>query len=287
MAENRSDKQPGDSFAATDATPVAVEVKPTPEVESPTHEPPTQRLDAEPATATPSREDMPTLVSPVSSLAPLARDFTAADAAVTAEHERLIAERVARRKQRQAALAARPEPVPEPTPVAPAPIQLPAPRGTARRAALPTETVEVVQRSNDKWAGSLGLFLVRLVCAAIMGVHGANKLLNLPAATENLQNTILPQPGLFAIVIGAAEIAIAIALVFGLLTRVAGLGVALIAGGALALVKWGPWSPFKPGQSGFDGELELLLVVLGVLFLLVGGGGWSVDRGFRASRSAR
>ena len=63
--------------------------------------------------------------------------------------------------------------------------------GTVRPPAPVAETVTVLQRSNDKWAGSLGLFLLRLVSAAIMGVHGANKLLNLPAATETLQNTVL------------------------------------------------------------------------------------------------
>lgn len=276
MAENGSDKQPGDSAPATDAPRATPDVTATPK--------PAPDLKLAPAVKAPGKPSTDADAHPP---APPARDFTSTDATVTAEHERLIAERAARRKQRQAALAARPEPVPEPTPLPPVPAPVAAPRGTARRAMVtPTETVEVVKRSNDRWAGSLGLILLRLVVAAIMGVHGANKLLNLPAASEALQNTILPQPGLFAIFIGAAEIAIAIALVFGLLTRVAGLGVALIAGGALALVKWGPWSPFKPGQSGFDGELELLLVVVGVLFLLVGGGGWSVDRGFRASRSA-
>ena len=57
-------------------------------------------------------------------------------------------------------------------------------------------------------------------------------------------------------------------------------------GGALAFVQWGSWSPFKPGEAGFTGELELLLVGVGLLFLLVGGGGWSVDRGFRSRKTA-
>lgn len=212
------------------------------------------------------------------------RGFASPDAAVTAEHDRLVAERAARRRQRLEALAPKPEPEPTPAPAAPVGTFR---SGSAQPAvATRTETVQVVQRSNDKWAGSLGLFLLRLVVAAIMGVHGANKLLNLPATTEMLQNTIIPAPGIMAIVIGAAEIAIAIALVFGLLTRFAGLGVALVAGGALAFVQWGPWSPFRPGEAGFNGELELLLVAVGLLFLLVGGGGWSIDRGFRSRRAA-
>jgi len=91
---------------------------------------------------------------------------------------------------------------------------------------------------------------------------------------------------MLALVVGAAEVAVAIALVFGLLTRLAGLGVALIHTGALVFVLWGPWNPFQPGLTGFTGELELLLAAVGGLLLLVGAGGWSVDRAFRARRDA-
>ena len=84
-----------------------------------------------------------------------------------------------------------------------------------------------------------------------------------------------------AVVAGASA-----ALVFGLLTRVAGLGVLLIAVGALTFVLWGNWSPFVAGRAGFVGELELLLAVVGLLFLCVGGGGFSLDRSFRKSRES-
>ncbi|MFZ2480243.1 MAG: DoxX family protein [Propioniciclava sp.] len=252
MAENRSDEQgaPGDDWSPAAAT--------TPSVS------PSSPTPASPAPATETPQDLLTT-----------------DPAVSAEHDRLVAERAARRQQRLQALAPKPEP--EPLAVATA---APVVGGTIRPPAPAPEPVTVVQRSNDKWAGSLGLFLLRWVTAAIMGVHGANKLLNLPAATEVLQSTVLPAPGTLAIVVGAAEIGIAIALVFGLLTRVAGLGVVLIAAGALAFVQWGPWSPFVPGSAGFNGELELLLVAVGVVLLLLGGGGWSVDRGFRGRRTA-
>ncbi len=198
--------------------------------------------------------------------------------AVRAERERLVAERAARKEARLSALNPPPPPV--------VPVAAPAGSPVAAVASVPAEPVVVTRRSTDAFAGALGLFLLRLVVAAIIGVHGVNKLLNLPATTETLQNTILPAPSILAIVVGAAEVAIAIALLFGLLTRVAGFGLILVAGGALAFVLWGPWSPFRPGQAGFTGELELLLAAVGVLFLLVGGGGWSVDRGFRARRAA-
>lgn len=188
---------------------------------------------------------------------------TASSAEVDAERERLVAERAARREARLAALA--PAPEPEPQHVAATPqYATPVAAGTGATAAsavpVRTETVTVTQRSTDRFAGSLGLFLLRLVTAVIIGIHGMQHLLNLPAATQMIQETVLPAPSILAVVLGAAEVAIAIALVFGLLTRLAGLGLALVAGGALAFVRWGSWSPFKPGESGFSGELELLLV---------------------------
>lgn len=130
----------------------------------------------------------------------------------------------------------------------------------------------------------MGLFLLRLAVAVIMGLHGLDKLLNLDRATELFASTVLPEPQLLALIVGVAEIGIGIGLIFGLLTRVAGFGTALVAGGALAFVLWGPWSAFVPGKPGFTGELEVMLTAAGLLLLFVGGGGWAIDHGFRAGR---
>ncbi|MEA5054904.1 MAG: DoxX family protein [Propionicimonas sp.] len=180
---------------------------------------------------------------------------------LSAEAEKLAAERAARREAREAALTA----------TAPIPVTAP-------------EPVVVYKRTNDRFFGSLGLFLLRLVTAAIFLVRGLNLVTDIPAAQAQFATTIIPYPQVMAIVTGVACLLIALSLVLGLLTRVAGLGVLLIAGGALAFVLWGPWSPFVAGQPGFLGEYELLLAAVGLLFLLLGGGGWSVDRSFRAGR---
>ena len=177
------------------------------------------------------------------------------------EEAKLAAERAARRDARVAALAA----------TAPVAFAAPAP-------------VVVHKRTNDKFWGSLGLFLLRLVVAGIFAIRGMNILTDIPAAQELFAKTIIPEPQIMAIVTGVASLLIALSLVLGLLTRLAGLGIALIAGGVLAFVLWGPWSPFVAGQPGFLGELELLLAAVGLLFLLVGAGGWSLDRSFRAGR---
>ena len=188
--------------------------------------------------------------------------ITIADSPELSDEERkLAAERAARREAREAALAA----------------------PDVRSVAKP-EPIVVTRRTTDRFLGGLALFLLRLVVAAIMAVRGLEIVTNLPAAEAQFAATIIPEPAIMAMVTGIAALAIAVALVFGLLTRVAGLGVTLVTGGALAFVLWGNWSVFIPGRSGFIGEFELLLAVVGLVLLCVGGGGFSLDRSFRKSR---
>jgi uncharacterized membrane protein YphA (DoxX/SURF4 family) len=180
---------------------------------------------------------------------------------VTDEEQKLAAERAARREARSVALAAT------------APVPLVAP-----------EPVIVHKRTNDKFWGSVGLFLLRLVLAAILAVRGLNILTDIPAAQAQFAQTVIPYPSIMAIVTGVAALLIALSLILGLLTRAAGLGIALIGGGALAFVQWGSWSPFIAGRPGFLGDYELLLTAVGILLLCIGAGGWSLDRSVRAGR---
>ena len=115
---------------------------------------------------------------------------------------------------------------------------VPALAATAPVPVAAPEPVVVRERSNDKFAGSLGLFLLRLVVAAIFTVRGIYMLSNLVETQEQFAQTLIPYPQVMAIATGVAALLIALSLVLGLLTRVAGLGVALIAGGALAFVLW-------------------------------------------------
>lgn len=180
---------------------------------------------------------------------------------VSDEERKLAAERAARREARVQALAAT------------APVAAPAPA-----------PIVLIKPTTDKFFGSLGLLLLRWVTAGILAIRGLNLLTDIPAAQAQFAQTLIPEPQIMAIVTGVAALLIALSLVIGLLTRIAGLGVALIAGGALAFVQWGAWSPFVPGQPGFLGELELLLAAVGLTLMLVGAGGWSLDRSFRAGR---
>ncbi|NYI71401.1 putative oxidoreductase [Naumannella cuiyingiana] len=137
-------------------------------------------------------------------------------------------------------------------------------------------------RTTDRFLASLGLFLLRLVVAAIMGLHGVAKLMAITDVQTMLAGTVIPYPEIMALVLAISEVLIALSLLFGLLVRLSGLGVALIGIGALVFVKWTTF-PFSNGYE-LAGELELLLGAVGILFLCVGGGRWGIDGGFRARR---
>lgn len=140
-----------------------------------------------------------------------------------------------------------------------------------------------LRRTTDRFLGSLGLFVLRLVVAAIMGVHGVAKAMDIAAVQAMLGNTVIPEPVITSYVLTGAELAIALALVFGVATRLAGLGVAAIGIGALLFVHW-VTNPFV-GMT-VTGELELLLAAVGILLLCLGGGGWSIDAAVRRRRAA-
>lgn len=177
-----------------------------------------------------------------------------------------LAERQAEREARDRSLGKR-----RPQPLAQVPVEPPSTR-------LP--------RTTDRFPASLGLFLVRLAVAAVLGVRGAQQLMDIPGTIDVFTGTALPYPEIFAWVTAVASVLIAVALVLGLLVRAAGLGTALVGIGALVYVYW--WrSPFEAGVYGFRGETELLLAVLGVFLLLVGGGAWGIDAAMRKSRLQR
>lgn len=174
------------------------------------------------------------------------------------EQARLERERAARREARLAAL----EPVREDNPLEPEPVAQPV---------VPAKHV------TDRFFGSLGLFVLRLVTAGILFVHGLNGVINNKPVQDVWANTILPMTRYIALALPWLQIALALLLVFGLWTRFAGLVLAGLMGVTLAFVMWGHWSIFESGANGFIGEHELLLAAVGLTFLLVGAGGWSVD----------
>jgi len=133
----------------------------------------------------------------------------------------------------------------------------------------------------DRWDGALGLLVLRIVVAGIFAIRGLQKVQHLDVTRTQFAQIGIPYADTMAFVVGVCEVAIAIALVFGIAMRIVGLGIAVIAIGALFYVKWRTNTVFTDGQPGFVGELELLLAAIGLMFAGVGGGGWTVDRRFR------
>jgi uncharacterized membrane protein YphA (DoxX/SURF4 family) len=141
----------------------------------------------------------------------------------------------------------------------------------------PAKTRHVI----DRWDGALGLFALRVVVAAIFVIRGLQKVQHLDVTRTQFEQLAIPYADTMAFALGVTEVAIAIALVFGIAMRVVGLGIAAIAICALVYVKWRTGAVFTDGQPGFAGELELLVAAVGLMFAGVGGGGWTVDRRFR------
>lgn len=136
--------------------------------------------------------------------------------------------------------------------------------------------------------GSFGLFVLRLITAAILGVVGYQVLSALDATTEFLSNTLIPEPQLVAWIVGVGLAVMAVLLVIGLAVRVVGALLAVVAVGSLAFVRWGQFSPFVAGMEGFLGDLDLLLLAVGIVFLSLGGGRWGIDGAFvKARENAR
>lgn len=152
-----------------------------------------------------------------------------------------------------------------------------------------TSTEERAERrhkaTTDRFHASLGLFLLRLVTAAILGIHGYQHLSNHSGFKGFLTSLNLPSPEWMAWGVGIAEVLAAAALLFGLVVRVTGICVTALMVGILARVLWQHGLSIHANDSGFKGELELLLATVGFTFFMLGGGRWGIDGAFRAGRS--
>ncbi|MDO5093059.1 MAG: DoxX family membrane protein [Propionibacteriaceae bacterium] len=143
------------------------------------------------------------------------------------------------------------------------------------------------KRSTDRPLASFGLFFLRVVTAAILGIIAYQGLTNIDGTAAVLERTLLPQPRLLAWIGGFTLISLALLLVVGLLQRVVGVVLLLLSVVSLVFIRWGQFSPFVPGVEGFMGDRDLLLGAVGLLLICVGGGGWGIDAAFRHSRQAK
>lgn len=153
----------------------------------------------------------------------------------------------------------------------------------------PEAVVVNPKRTTDKFWGSLGLFLLRIFMAALVGLWGYQCLVyreQVETALGKIGLQVGAQNAL-AIGLGVVLMVMSVLLLLGCGTRIVAGILAIMGGVFLAFFRFGPFNPIMEGQWGFYGDYELLITLVAFLFVCTGGGGWSVDHGIRRGRERK
>lgn len=141
---------------------------------------------------------------------------------------------------------------------------------------------------NEKKSTDLALFLIRLILGVVFLVHGSQKLFGwfggpglrgfVGYLTSSGMPAVIPYLVAFGETLGA------LALLFGLLTRIAAAGICLEMLGATFLVHWKAgffmnWGNEAGRGEGFEYSLTLAVVALAVV--VAGAGALSIDAGMK------
>jgi putative oxidoreductase len=137
--------------------------------------------------------------------------------------------------------------------------------------------------STSQSRNDVALLLLRLAGGGVMLAHGLQKLLvyGIPGITQGFTQQGIPLPGLMGPFITILEIAAPVAIILGLLTRLASLGLFFDMLGAMTLVH------MKNGFFAPTGiELVLLLASMYLVLIVAGPGKLSIDNSIAARRPA-
>ena len=137
---------------------------------------------------------------------------------------------------------------------------------------------------NDRFAGSFGLFLLRLVLTAYLSVRGVQVLFNVQGTATWLSSERVPHADIFAWVLGIVLLICSLMLLLGLGTRTASVVIALLTIALLVFVRWGYAALFTQGQAGFLGETDVLIAGIALALVFLGSGGWAIDGVMRHNR---
>lgn len=114
------------------------------------------------------------------------------------------------------------------------------------------------------WVKDFGLLALRLAIGSIFIYAGWMKLSDMAQVVSMFTGIGIPLAGVTAWVVSIAEFIGGIALVLGILTRIAALGLALIMVGAMFIVHI---------SMGFDAGAQLVMVIFAGCLALAGTGG--------------
>lgn len=130
----------------------------------------------------------------------------------------------------------------------------------------------------------LGLLILRVITGIVMFAHGSQKLFTygIPGVVGSFTQMGAPMPAITAPLVAFVEFLCGLALVFGILTRLAAVPIAIDMASAILIVhlKNGFFSP-----SGVEFPLTLLSVAIAIIFL--GAGTYSVDGAIEHRRTGR
>ncbi|MGV8845070.1 hypothetical protein [Tessaracoccus sp.] len=142
--------------------------------------------------------------------------------------------------------------------------------------------------TTDRFFPSLGLFVLRLVVAGVLGLTSFQILGSGVDSTADFLAGVplIPEPRLVAWILGFTLGVMALLLVIGLLQRVVGFVLLAVAVCSLVFIRWGNFAIFTKNVEGFIGDKDLLLAAIGLLLLTLGGGAWGIDGAFRRARAA-
>jgi putative oxidoreductase len=128
---------------------------------------------------------------------------------------------------------------------------------------------------------SLGVAVLRIILGIIFVAHGYAKffVFGIDGATGMFAQMGIPAPTITAPLVATLEVAGGVALILGLLTRLAALGLAIDMLGAVFLVR------IKGGFFAPNGaEFEILLCVACIALVIAGAGAPSIDEAIATRR---
>jgi len=133
----------------------------------------------------------------------------------------------------------------------------------------------------------ISAFMLRLTLGIVFFPHGAQKALGwfggygLSATLASFTDK-MHIPFIFAILAVAAEFLGSIALIFGFLTRLAALGIAIVMAVAIYMVHAhnGFFMNWYGAQKGEGIEYHLLVIGIAIALMIKGGGSFSMDKKF-------